>query len=118
MQSKVIRLEDTSSRQPMTRVLTLTEAAVFLHITPEGLRKKAIKGEIPGAKIGKRWCFLENDLVECIRSFYPSAAKTSWGVTQTNRRTLWHSTKEKISGGLVLATVDKEYSKLLARKIK
>jgi len=95
------------------RVLTLTEAAVLLHMTPDGLRKKVIKGDIPGAKIGKRWCFLENDLVECIRSSYPSVAKTSWGVTQVNRRTLWHSTKEKISGGSQLVTKEREYKKLL-----
>jgi excisionase family DNA binding protein len=100
------------------RVLTLTEAAVFLHMTSDGLRKKVIKGEIPGAKIGKRWCFLENDLVECIRSSYPNAAKTSWGVTQTNRRTLWHSTKEAISGGSQLVIKEREYKKLLGLPAK
>jgi len=93
------------------RMLTLIEAAVFLNMTPDGLRKKVIKGELPGAKIGKRWCFLQNDLVEYLRSLYPNNAKTSWGVS--HRRKLWHSTKEEISGGLTSVTVELEYKKLL-----
>jgi excisionase family DNA binding protein len=100
------------------RVLTLSEAAVFLNMTSEGLRKMAIKGEAPGAKIGKRWCFLENDLVEHIRSLYASNAKASWGVTQINRRTTWHSTKEVTRGGLRLAEKEREYRKVVGLLIK
>lgn len=100
------------------KTLDLKEAALFLKMTPEGLRRKAASGDIPGAKPGKRWCFREDDLAEYLRSFYASPAKTSWGVVEMNRRTTWHSTKEGISGGSSLATVEKEYRKLLAPQTK
>jgi len=35
----------------------LKEAAIFLKMTTEGLRRKIAKGEIPASKIGKRWIF-------------------------------------------------------------
>ena len=98
-------------------ILTLNEAATLLNMTPEGLRKKAIKGNIPGAKIGKRWCFLENDLVEYVRSLYPSTAKASWGVNH-RREKLWHSTKEVIRGGSQLVIKEREYRKLLERQTR
>ena len=50
---------------------TLQQAAAFLKIHPVTLQEKARAGEIPGAKIGKCWVFLEIDLVEHIRSQYP-----------------------------------------------
>lgn len=99
------------------QTLTLIEAATFLKMTPEGLRKSVIKGKVPGAKIGKRWCFLENDLVEYVRSLYPSTAKASWGVNH-RRETLWHSTKEVIHGGSQLATKESEYRKVLEHRTR
>lgn len=53
-----------------TRTLSLTEEARFLKLSPEALRRKAKTGEIPGAKAGKCWCFLEDDLVTFLRSRY------------------------------------------------
>jgi excisionase family DNA binding protein len=101
------------------RTLDLKEAADFLKMTPEGLRRKVANGEIPGAKPGKRWCFREDDLAEYLRSLYSNAAKTSWGVVEIDRRTtIWHSTKEEMSGGLSSATVEKEYNKVLGLPTK
>ena len=51
--------------------LDLQAAAAFLHIHPVTLQEKARTGEIPGAKIGKCWVFVDVDLVEHIRSQYP-----------------------------------------------
>ena len=50
--------------------LNLIEAAALLKIHPVTLSVKAAAGEIQGAKIGKRWVFLEIDLVEHIRAQY------------------------------------------------
>jgi excisionase family DNA binding protein len=61
----------------IVRTLDLTEAADFLKMTREGLRRKAARGEIPGGKPGKRWCFREDDLAEYLRSLYPTPAKLS-----------------------------------------
>ncbi len=52
------------------KTLDLHAAAELLHIHPVTLRDKARAGEIPGAKIGKSWVFVEVDLIEHIRSQY------------------------------------------------
>ena len=44
------------------KTLSLQEAAAFLHVHPETLREAARAGRIPGAKVGRAWVFLENDL--------------------------------------------------------
>jgi len=100
------------------KTLDLKEAAAFLKMTPEGLRRKAAMGEIPGAKPGKRWCFSEDDLAEYLRSLYASPAKTSWGVVGIDRRTTWHSAKEVTLGGLESPMLEKEYNKALGLAIK
>ena len=50
--------------------LTLQEAARLLKLHPVTLQQKAKAGEIPGAKIGKCWVFVEIDLIEYVRSQY------------------------------------------------
>ncbi len=50
----------------------LAGAAHFLRIHPEELRQRAKAGRVPGAKIGRAWVFLEDDLVAYLRSHYPS----------------------------------------------
>ena len=57
------------------RSLTLEEAAQLLPIHPQTLRKKALAGEVPGAKLGKRWVFLELDLVALLRARYCSLGR-------------------------------------------
>lgn len=95
------------------KTLTLEEAANLLKMTPEGLRIKAKKGEIPGAKPGKCWIFREDDLAEYIRSLYPSSAKALQGVIESNRRKTWHSTKEVVRGGSQLPAKELAYKNLL-----
>lgn len=92
------------------QTLNLKEAADFLKMTPEGLRKKVSRKEIPATKIGRYWLFIQEDLVVYIRSRYSSTAETSWGVV---RKTTWHSTKEVKSGGSTSVTKAKEYNELL-----
>ncbi len=38
---------------------------------PEEVRIRVKRGLLPGAKAGRRWIFLEIDLVEFVRSLYP-----------------------------------------------
>ncbi len=52
------------------KTLNLTEAAQFLKLHPEEVRRRAKAGIIPSAKLGKRWAFIENDLADHIRSLY------------------------------------------------
>jgi hypothetical protein len=50
--------------------LDLHQAAAFLHMHPEEVRRRAKLGLLPGAKPGKSWIFIEDDLVDYVRSQY------------------------------------------------
>lgn len=50
--------------------LDLTQAAMLLHCDPETVRGKVASGEIPGAKIGRAWVFIEVDLIDWLRTQY------------------------------------------------
>src|SRR6202048_4722090 len=96
--------------------LDLQAAAAFLHIHPMTLQEKARAGEIPGAKIGKRWVFVDVDLIEHIRSQYPRR------VLQSERKELepCHSTNAATHhiGGSRSATAEEQYSTALGLKTK
>ena len=52
------------AHQPKTEhpVLTLSEAARFLRLTPEVLTEQVLIGSIPGRRIGTEWRFLKSAL--------------------------------------------------------
>ena len=50
------------------RTLNLFECAEFLNIERTYALKLAGAGKLPGAKIGRAWVFLEDDLVEFLRA--------------------------------------------------
>ena len=91
----------------------LKEAANLLKMSPEGLRRKLVNGELSAAKPGKRWCIREDDIAEYLQSHYSNRAKSPWGVVESERRTTWHSTKEVIRGGSQLPAKDLAYKNLL-----
>lgn len=90
--------------------LDLAEAAKFLKMNRESLRQRAKTGEIPGAKPGKRWCFLKSDLIAYLRSCYSTKAQAtlSRGLADSARPNI-PTTSGIIPGG----HVDSEYRKLL-----
>ena len=47
--------------------LDLKEAADFLKISQTTAQEMAASGELPGAKIGRAWVFLQEDLVDWLR---------------------------------------------------
>lgn len=55
--------------------LTVEEAAAFLKMHPDTLSAQAKAGEVPAAKMGKRWVFVKADLIEHIRSKYKTEEK-------------------------------------------
>ncbi|WP_218814707.1 helix-turn-helix domain-containing protein [Rickettsiella endosymbiont of Dermanyssus gallinae] len=100
------------------KTFNLEEAAQFLKMSPGGLRRLAASKKIPAAKPGRGWCFLEEDLVNYVRSLYDQPCnQISQGVSN-NRRETWHSTRETEFGGLTLLTMEKEYNELLGRQTK
>jgi excisionase family DNA binding protein len=50
------------------KTLDLSECADFLKIDRTTALRLAGEGELPGAKIGRAWVFLEEDLVEYLRA--------------------------------------------------
>lgn len=96
------------------RTMGIKEASAFLMIHPVTLYKMAERGEVPAAKIGKRWVFIDVDLIDYIRSKYQVQASLS----DLNERSkaLCHSPGVKIhprGGSTLLPRMDDEYSKVL-----
>ncbi|WP_375140867.1 helix-turn-helix domain-containing protein [Ideonella aquatica] len=79
------------------RLLTLLEAAELLHMHPEELRARAKLGRVPGAKTGRRWVFIEEDLLGWVRSLYP-VQRQALQVT-SGKEHLCHFASEDRSGG-------------------
>ena len=89
--------------------LNLEQAAAFLHLHPDTLRIKVKVGEVPAAKLGKRWVFLEIDLIDHLRSKYTLQASQG----EHKESTLCHSINEMKSGGTKSDSEAKFYKKAL-----
>jgi Helix-turn-helix domain len=74
----------------------LDEAAAFLQMHPEEVRSRAKRGLIPGAKAGRRWVCLEEDLAQFLRSLY-AVRRQALRVTQ--EKSLCHYANADRSGG-------------------
>ncbi|MDP2804310.1 MAG: helix-turn-helix domain-containing protein [Gallionellaceae bacterium] len=70
--------------------LNLEQAAQFLKLHPEELRRRAKAGLVPAAKIGKCWVFIELDLADYVRSFY-SSPRQALRVTSGKEIKICHS---------------------------
>ena len=97
------------------RTLSLPEAAAFLGIHKETARRLAACHEMPAAKIGRSWRFLEEDLVTYLRSHYSNDASQS--VVPNRSKTIWHSTEEIKFTGLTSTTMVREYNEALGLAI-
>ncbi|WP_445082549.1 helix-turn-helix domain-containing protein [Candidatus Nitrotoga sp. AM1P] len=81
---------------------------------PNSVQSKARSGEIPAAKPGKCWAFLQDDLVSYLRSLYSSKWRTLEGDTKENLPCHSTSVRTHQSGGFVSPTRVTEYNKALA----
>ncbi len=52
--------------------LTADEAALELRMTPDGVRRLAAVGSIPGRKVGRRWLFDPDQLKAYVRNEWQS----------------------------------------------
>jgi len=97
-------------------VLTIEQAASFLHLHPVTLQRKALRGEIPAAKLGRRWIFLEIDLMACIRAQYPPRVMQG----EHEEVKLCRSTNAKIlpSTGSSYTTAERSYKEALGLPIR
>ncbi len=99
------------------RTLSLTEAAALLHMHPEEVRRRAKSGAIPGAKPGRCWIFIEDDLADYVRSFYASPRQA---LQVTLRKEMeCHFANAAVSGGSTsLLQTGSEYAELLGLPVK
>lgn len=90
----------------MARTLNLKEAAELLNMSPRTLQAKAHAGEIPGAKPGKKWVFIDEDLHAYIRSKYKANS--------------WHSSNDQDQsfGGLDSRSAAEKLKDRLAQRTK
>src|SRR5450759_1086277 len=96
--------------------LTLLQAAEFLHLHPVTLQRMAKRGEVPAAKLGRRWIFLEIDLVACLRAQYPPRVMQG----EHEELQLCRSTNAKIlpSTGSSYTTAERSYREALGLQIR
>lgn len=57
-------------------ILTLKEAAEYLRMNPEVLRKQLVIGEIPAKKIGRVWKFSKRLLQKYVEGGYDEPTNT------------------------------------------
>jgi excisionase family DNA binding protein len=95
------------------RTLNLKQAAAFLNMHPVTVQEKARAGQLPGAKPGKCWVFLEDDLAAYLRSLYPSTRQALQGDVKESMAC--HSTNAgaRRIGGSDSPTTDDAYSRAL-----
>ena len=99
------------SHSNLPDILTVEQAASYLHMHPVTLRCKVAAGEIPGSKVGKRWLFVRIDLESYVRANYVSRALQG----DLSEKSICRSTSVRIhrSGGSNLAATEAEYRKVL-----
>lgn len=95
------------------RTLNLSEAAAFLKMHPEEVRRRAKMGVIPGAKAGRAWVFIDLDLADWLRALY-AAPRQAFRVTVNQEVEPCRSIGAARHGGSMLsAPQENEYAALL-----
>jgi len=101
------------------QTLNLEEAAQLLKLHPSTVLAKARAGDIPAAKPGKCWVFIDEDLIAWLRGMYatpPQGAIEGSAETQARPKSL---KKQDMTIGIAnLPSVEKRYADLLAPKTK
>ncbi|MBI2885426.1 MAG: helix-turn-helix domain-containing protein [Candidatus Omnitrophica bacterium] len=61
----------------MNKILTVSQAAHYLHVVPDTIYRKARRGEIPAVKMGKIWRFPKEALDQWLNETALNAVKKS-----------------------------------------
>jgi excisionase family DNA binding protein len=98
------------------KTLDLLEAAKLLKLHPQTVLKLAREGEIPAAKPGKCWVFIEEDLIDWIRSQYN---RPQQDVGQGGKEVCSLEEKTANTGGIdLLRQTAQQYANLLKLPIR
>lgn len=92
----------------------IKEASEFVRVHPITLSKLAHSGQIPAAKPGKEWVFIDVDLVAWLRSHYRTQTLVG-DISERNEICQSINVQTRPRGGLIsLPQTENEYRKLLA----
>jgi hypothetical protein len=94
------------------KTLSLCEAANFLHMHPEEVRRRAKAGVIPGAKAGRAWVFIDEDLADYLRTLY-SRPRQALQVTLRKELECHFASVGASGGSTSLLQQENEYAALL-----
>ena len=97
--------------------LDVCAAAAFLLSHPVELRRRAKWGLVPAAKIGKRWVFIKDDLVNFVRSQY-AVSRQALQVTSRKESTCHFTREEQPGGSNASLQMESEYKNLLGLATK
>lgn len=100
------------------KTLNLNEASNLLKLHSQTVRTKAKSGELPGAKLGKCWVFIESDLLNWIRSQYTTPRQYVSAINIGERTCKSLNEKGPLTGTLNSQLMDKEYTKALELQTK
>ena len=98
--------------------LGLHEAASFLRMHPEEVRRRARLGLLPGAKPGKRWVFLEQDLADYLRRLYARPRQALQVMLGKEVETCHFADAGRSGGSTCSLPVENEYAALLGLTAK
>lgn len=99
----------------MARTLDLQQAADFLQISKEELRRRAKRGVVQGAKPGKCWAFLEEDLVAYFRSLY---SENRQAAPSLQKEAICSTNVVELGGSISQHPTDSELDDLLLHPIE
>ncbi len=100
------------------KTYSLIEAAEFLHMSAAALGALARSGKVKAAKPGKRWVFLETDLVAYLNALYIGRGQAPRSDCE-EETSQWHCINAERRGGLASRRpAGKEYAALLGLTTK
>ncbi|WP_426994491.1 helix-turn-helix domain-containing protein [Methylomonas sp. CM2] len=74
------------------KTLDLHTAADLLHMHPSTVLAKARAGDIPAAKPGKAWVFIDDDLIAYLRGLYTAPRQDA---SELKKEAVWSSSLKK-----------------------
>jgi len=95
------------------RTLNLKEAAKFLKIHPVTLQARARAGEIPGARVGRAWVFIDDDLAAHVRTKYRARGQASQSDKKEKSECRSTGARARRIGGSASPMTGDEYSRAL-----
>lgn len=93
----------------------LIEAAAFLKMNAEVLRRKAKRGDVPASRVGKRWVFIREHLADYVSGRYTQHGR-ELRVIDGDKKQCQSTNAANIGLFSSSHQTDDEYKKLLGRK--